>query len=188
MRRLFRVPCLISLITSLLLCPACQPDDAAEAIPTLQEQLVGTWELGSLDAELSVDGEHLTVYLAQMAETYGLSAEEVALALLLIQGQTIQQLIGNEPSLTLLADQHFELLSRGEAPVAGRWQLSDDEQQLHLLPPSDSTLIFSIQAFQEDALTLLLDETFATNLSLPGVPEFLRARLTMDWERAGGNE
>ena len=163
---------------------ACQSDDDATTIaPTRQEQMIGTWGLSSIDAAISVEGEELAVYLAKMAESYGLSPAAVVVAVLLIENQASQQLIGRDPSLTLSGDQGFELQRAGDSLSVGTWQLSPDEQQLQLFPQTDAPLAFAITAFDENKITLVLDNQLAIDLSVPEVPEQVQAFITMDWER-----
>ncbi|MEO0332577.1 MAG: hypothetical protein AAF223_13000 [Bacteroidota bacterium] len=162
-----------------LLLIGCQQDDDAE--PTLEQQLAGQWQLDNLQATIELDSTDYKIFLAQLADSFGLAPAEIAIGLILLEGQITQGLLDREPILNLHSDNSFDFQQIDSNPLLGSWQLSEDQQQFTLTSEAGEEMLFTITSVDESRMALLMQQASSALIQLPQFPQQLNIQLEMDW-------
>ena len=174
------------LLAGWLLLVGCQQDDAAEL--TLEQQLAGQWQLDDLKATIELDDTDYKIFLAQLADSFGLAPAEIAFGLILLEGQISQSLLDREPTLNLHLNNSFDFQQIGSNPLLGSWQLSEDEQQLTLISEAGEEMAFTITSVDESEMALLMQQASSALIQLPQFPQQLNIQLEMSWVIDGAEE
>ena len=171
----------IILLSGCFLLLGCKQDDDADAVLTLEQQLAGDWQLDALRATVQIDDKDYKVFFAQLADSLGLAPEEIAIGLLLLEGQVTQEVLDREPVLNIHSDNLFEFQRIDSEPLQGSWQLSEDDHQLLLVSEEEEMLTFSIVSVDENEMVLEMEEDSDFLLNVPQTIQQLDIRLEMNW-------